>query len=109
MNADRLTYLMVGLMKWRLILQWVGAFIMIPAVVLGTAVNFGWLDSAFAMPALIGVGVAMIPLLGSVVCTLTYHGIRNNLIKQSLSRTELERIKSAIKEADEAEKEAREG
>ena len=90
---------MIGLVKWRLILQWVGSIIMVPSVIVGTAVNFGWVDIGWSQPAFTGVVIALVPLVGSIICTMTYLGIRNNLGWVAISNDE-RKIRDMLKAAD---------
>jgi len=80
------------LLKWRKVLQWIGAAIMVPAVVLGITMNIGsainvtLIPLFLAEPLLIAIGVAIIPLLGSIACTITVNKLRERNYKKSVRK-----------------------
>ena len=72
------------LLRWRIVLQWIGGVIMVPSVILGLSMNFGWVPTWLAEPLLVAIGIAIIPLLGSISCTIAFHNIRERSYRQSV-------------------------
>ena len=80
--------LMKRLWAWRNRLQLVGGIIMVPSVIAGLAMNFGWVPLFLAEPLLIAIGVAIIPLLGSMVCTITYNHTKDKSWRRNVKTSE---------------------
>lgn len=95
--TDKHVTLIIRLLKWRIVLQWIGAVIMVPAVILGLTMNFGWVSISLAEPLLWAIMVAIVPLLGSIGCTIAVHYLKD-LFR---SQTAKEREKALAETAEE--------
>jgi len=70
------------LLKWRIVLQYIGAAIMVPAVVLGVLMNFDLVPTSLAVTLLWAIAVAIIPLTGSITCTIIVNKMRDKMISK---------------------------